>query len=100
MSEKPVRGQKIVICNSCGSNKIKLVGNIYYMIGLICIAIIPGLIWIPILGWALIPVCLILSIVLLIIGSISKKSRVTCTECKNGFNISKEKYKRLKKLLK
>ena len=98
--QKNNNGQDFITCKSCGSNKITLVGNIYYIIASASFLSIFFLLWLPIIGWIAIPIVLIISIVSLIIGFASKKSRVKCAACNNCFNISKVNYKKLKNLLK
>lgn len=94
------KGQSIVECNSCGSNRITLVGNLFYIMGSIFFISIFFLLWIPIFGWIAIPIVILCSLISFIIGIFSKKYRVKCSACNNGFNISKEKYKHLKKIIK
>ena len=97
--DKIVSGkQDIINCRACGSNKIKLIGNIFYYYASIFFLLSCGLIWIPIIGWVLIPVALVCGLVSLIIGIFYNKYRVKCVECDNGFSVPKEKYLSLKKL--
>ncbi len=95
-----IYGQKIVHCKSCHSNKIQLVGNLYYMVSAALFLTTFLLIWIPIIGWLAMPFTLISSIILLIIGIFNKRYRVKCSSCNNGFNISKKDYLALKQYFK
>ena len=69
-----------------------MIGNIFYYYASIFFLLSCGLIWIPIIGWVLIPVALVCGLVSLIIGIFYNKYRVKCVECDNGFSVPKEKY--------
>lgn len=90
------RGQRIVTCPNCGSNKVKVttagaMGCAGFGIGflLICTGI-----WIPVVGWfVVIPLGGIIMLASLTAPLFAKNASVTCQECNHKFSISKEKMK-------
>ncbi|MGM0228712.1 hypothetical protein IGJ28_000774 [Enterococcus sp. AZ091] len=88
------KGQRIVTCPNCGSNKVKVTtagasGCAGFGFGFILIV---GGIWIPVIGWfVLIPLGGMIMLVSLIAPMFAKNASVTCQECEHKFSISKEK---------
>lgn len=94
------KGQQVIRCKACGSNKIKLIGNLYLLLGLILLASPFFLLWLPVIGWIMIPIVLIGGIILTIASLFSKKYRVKCNACNNSFNVSKNDYTKFKHFIK
>lgn len=93
------KGQQIINCTKCGSNKVKQAWfkGATLLIGFLGIGIC---MWIPIIGWILIPV---FAVVMLagIVGLFipTKETTFQCVECKHSFNVDKEKVKEYKEFI-
>lgn len=83
------KGQDIIVCKKCGSNKVNKVP-----LGLQLFATAGCLMWIPIIGWVLAPIVFLISL-LTPFGKIVFK----CEECKHQFPVDKETYKQYKEYL-
>ena len=83
------RGQQIIVCKKCGSNKVN---RVHVAIALFLSA--GCFMWIPILGWICAPICLLLGLITMF-GRIVFK----CEECKHNFAVNKNMYKEYKSYL-
>lgn len=90
------KGQQIVTCPNCGSNKIKVTtagasGCAGFGMGFLLIVV--G-IWIPVIGWfVVIPLGGIIMLLSLILPWLAKNATVNCQDCGHRFKISKETMK-------
>lgn len=94
------KGQQIVECSNCGSNKVQDQGGKVVFL-LVSLAVISFGIWIPFIGWFLmIPI----GILMFIYGVISIFFKTThrnfkCLECKHIFKVSMDTFKQYQSFL-
>lgn len=85
-----MKGQQIITCKKCGSNKVnRQHPAIAAFLGIGCAM------WIPIIGWILIPIFFIIGLVTMF-GKVVFK----CEECKHVFPVTKDQLQEYKQALK
>lgn len=96
------KGQQVVFCKNCGSNKIKITPH-PYIGGLLALGLALFFVgaWIPFFGWfIMLPLGLILFAISLILPFIVQTMTVSCNSCSHRSKISKKKYRIYKKAIK
>jgi transcription elongation factor Elf1 len=85
-----MNNQEEICCPKCGSNKVKV--NPFLKYTLIAAVI---LIWIPLLGWIVGPMLLIIALAAWIIKKVKKIQTMKCKDCKQQFTVDHGIYKQV-----
>lgn len=86
-----MEGQNIIVCPQCGSNKVQVMP-----VKMALFASAGCLMWIPIIGWIAAPFVFLAWLISLFIRG---KKSMKCNECKHGFTVKTETYKKYKNYL-
>lgn len=90
-----MKGQDIITCPNCDSNKVK--ENPFLKKIVITAAI---LFWIPFLGWITSLYLLIVALVVWLVKKVKKIQTMKCQECKLNFTVNNETYKEFNSFIK
>ncbi|MGL5766723.1 MAG: hypothetical protein ACRCX8_13890 [Sarcina sp.] len=97
---KEIKRKDLVECPNCkGEAYIITTSQQLLTFGIICILSFGVAMCIPVLGWILAPIFILMAIVSFIssaIAAISGKASITCKDCKAKFKLDKEEYKKYK----